>query len=96
MKVCPGGWVRQYCSQLALLGLGGGVEPRVWSRGLGLAHCWVLRDQGLLLVGLSVDGLGGGGCLVARFLPLSWGRLGGGSGGLVGLLFEIWIVDASI
>jgi hypothetical protein len=43
-------------------GSGGGVEPRVCSVGLGLAHCWVLRDQGLLLGGLSVDGLVGGGC----------------------------------
>ena len=73
---------------------GGVVGVERWVRLVGgwLAHCWVLKHQGQFRVRrLS------GGCWVCvsgcpSFALLS--RWGGG--GLVGLLFEICIVDASI
>jgi hypothetical protein len=50
--------------------------------GWGQAHCWVLKDQPFWLVVLVLP------LLVAVLLGWSWV--------LVGLLFEICIVDASI
>jgi hypothetical protein len=90
---------------------GGGVwfrerAGRGWF-GYRLAHCWVLRQQGLDLLGGSarfVWGLPGGfgfwGFWFSwAWLPASWSCLLGlwGVGGvLLGLLFENCIVDASI
>jgi hypothetical protein len=68
--------------------------------GVGLAHCWVLKHQAPLLAppvrgvrGCALWAWWGLVVLVPPFVLLS--PLGGG-GGLVGLLFEICIVDASI
>ena len=70
--------------------------------GGGWAHCWVLKHQGrgtevTDAVRCEPGGVGGDGCLdcVSGCSPLS--RVPGWvCGGLVGLLFEICIVDASI
>ena len=68
-----------------------GVERGVWLVGRGLAHCWVLKHQAPRSSACA--------CVVGEwwfwFLPLLRCALGCG-GGLVGLLFEICIVDASI
>ena len=80
----------------------GGVEgyllPHVGG-GWGQAHCWVLKNQPAPLLA-RVLGVGGGVwlfwsslCLSARVGPVGWGWC---VRGLVGLLFEICIVDASI
>ena len=80
-----------------------------WLVGVGLAHCWALRHQARKRGNLSRDRgrvlLGVCGVLVGLSLGF-WGVLWlpsfaccspvGGWWGLVGLLFEICIVDASI
>ena len=80
----PWSWscLPQYCSLLVpLWGVGVGVEPGGWGSVLGgLAHCWALRDQ-----------------LAGCLWPPSAFRVRDVCGWwLVGLLFEICIVDASI
>ena len=64
----------------------GGVEPG-WIVGGGrvVTRCWVLRDQAWGRLSLVA------GCSGPPSLKLTWWVEG-----LVGLLFEIWIVDASI
>jgi len=63
-------------------GGGGGVERGGWGSVVGgLAHCWALRDQPV------------GWLLVASFGPRARDVCGWW---LVGVLFEICIVDASI
>lgn len=57
--------------------------------GMGLAHCWVLKHQ----APHCKSACGGSVVLVPPFVLLI---ASGGGGGLVGLLFEICIVDASI
>lgn len=72
-----------------------------------LAHCWVLRQQGRGPRVLPSGGVRGGGFGVSGFLaafaracmavPLSFCGGGGWCGGCgTGLLFENYIVDASI
>ena len=56
-----------------------------------MAHCWVLKHQALHRLVIAVGG--GWVVLVPPFVLLI---ASGGGGGLVGLLFEICIVDASI
>ena len=59
-----------------------GVERGGWGIDLGgLAHCWALRDQPV------------GWLLVASFGPRACDVCGWG---LVGGVFDMWIVDASI
>lgn len=78
-----------------------------WLVGVGLAHCWALRHQarkrGSVTSALCPVCPGGGwwwgcllglACLVVALLCLL--LTVGGWWGLVGLLFEICIVDASI
>jgi hypothetical protein len=101
----------------AWLGAGSGLQP-VWLGAgsgawwVGVAHCWVLRDQAALTCSwLSFGGglgvvWGSVGCSVAVALwllscgvmvpPFGCWFLVWGWWWLVGLLFEIWIVDASI
>jgi hypothetical protein len=62
---------------------------------VGVAHCWVLRDQ----AGSHMLVVCGGGWFLC--CSVEWSSFGcwspvGGWWWLVGLLFEIWIVDASI
>ncbi len=100
-------WVPLASTTSVLLCGGGGVERGWCLGGGGLAHCWVLKHQGCMsLESLCVCvclfgggcGRGGVGVCGVVFLvvpPLShvpWLVCGG----LVGLLFEICIVDASI
>ena len=80
-------------TQLSCLSLWGGrggvgVEPGVCLVGWWLfrTHCWVLKDQAPLLEGVGVSGCPSFAC--PGCLWPGWG--------LVGLLFEICIVDASI
>ena len=79
----PGrGLVRASTTRPAALGVWVGVERGGWGIDLGgLAHCWALRDQPV------------GWLLVASFGPRACDVCGWW---LVGLLFEICIVDASI
>jgi hypothetical protein len=88
----------------ALRGVGGCGTGSVVVRD-GLAHCWVLKHQALtwfswhwglsaLWRGLVVGGVWGGWWFWIPPFALSPACVGGG--GLVGLLFEICIVDASI
>ena len=81
-----------------------GVEGWVRLVGGGLAHCWVLKHQDQMLVVSVGPVLTGAGWIAAVgvWVPCFWivllcpvARVLGG-GGLVGLLFEICIVDASI
>jgi hypothetical protein len=68
-----------------------GVERGVWLVGVGLAHCWVLKHQAPRSSASAwVVGCGGSGSSLCFAAPVGCG------GGLVGLLFEICIVDASI
>jgi hypothetical protein len=76
-----------------------------WGRGYRLAHCWVLRQQGLLfwlfacVPVFSGHGrvAGVGDVVVSGFLRMSKGCTGWcGWRGVTGLLFENYIVDASI
>jgi hypothetical protein len=90
------GWCLEYypVSGLSLWG----VWWWVWKPDAGslvggvVAHCWVLKDQ----AGSARCSCGGWGGVVASVPPFVSHAPVGGCGGLVGLLFEIWIVDASI
>ena len=74
------------------VGVGVGCGCGTWvvgGDGRVVAHCWVLKDQ-------AGSHRWVGACVVASVLPFVLVPPVGGVGGLVGLLFEIWIVDASI
>ena len=67
-------------------------------RGVVLARCWALRNQALPVVLVASALVGGaGGVGVGWFRASFLVSVPGGVGaGWVGVVFEIWIVDASI
>ena len=83
---------------------GSSVTGGARGRGVG-AHCWGSEESDRLVPPLSGYGRPGGlgsGASAPCVLEETWERpgssssTGGGWGSGVGLLFEIWIVDASI
>jgi hypothetical protein len=76
---------------------GGAGKARAGCGGCCLAHCWVLRQQGRSFWGPVFGCFGFPACPGPGFVSVVFVPRGGfRAGGVTGLLFENYIVDASI